>query len=82
MRGREFLIILGGAVVPALAPLSLPAQQSPPAVIGILQAASALQWRLFMMHFSMPCDTSDIWRGSIFASSTVLPMAFLSGFLT
>ncbi len=43
MRRREFLSLLGGAVAvaPALAPMSLRAQQSPPAVIGILQAGSA-----------------------------------------
>src|SRR6266536_4642264 len=40
MRRREFLSFLGGAVA-ALAPMSLRAQQSPPAVIGFLQAASA-----------------------------------------
>ena len=43
MRRREFLGLLGGAVAvaPVLAPMSLLAGQSAPAIIGILNAASA-----------------------------------------
>ena len=43
MRRREFLGFLGGAVAvaPVLAPMSLLAGQSAPAIIGILNAASA-----------------------------------------
>jgi putative tryptophan/tyrosine transport system substrate-binding protein len=50
MRRREFLSLLGGAVA-ALAPMSLRAEQSPPAVIGFLQAASAASVAPFVDAF-------------------------------
>jgi hypothetical protein len=53
MRRREFLSVLGGAlaVAPALAPMSLRAQQSPPYIIGILQAGSAASVGPFLDAF-------------------------------
>jgi putative ABC transport system substrate-binding protein len=50
MRRREFLSLLGGAVA-ALAPMSLRAEQSPPAVIGFLQTASAASVAPFVDAF-------------------------------
>src|SRR3954447_13331883 len=54
MRRREFLSLLRGAVpvvAPALAPMSLRAQQSPPAMIGILNAAPAASVAPFLDAF-------------------------------
>src|SRR3954468_10366810 len=54
MRRREFLSLVGGAVpvvAPALAPMSLRAQQSPPAMIGILNAAPAASVAPFLDAF-------------------------------
>jgi ABC-type uncharacterized transport system substrate-binding protein len=53
MRRREFLSVLCGAlaVAPALPPMSLRAQQSPPSLVGILQAGSAASVGPFLDAF-------------------------------
>ena len=52
MKRREFISLLGGAAAaPMLAPLGAPAQQSPPALIGLLQAGSAASTASYLDAF-------------------------------
>ena len=81
MKRREFVSLFGGAAAaPMLAPLGALAQQSPPALIGFLQAGSAASTASYLDAFRDATRQLGYIEGRNIASSTALLMASLTDF--